>query len=368
MKNEMIKDTRLLEALDYIDTDLIGDVAVMLKLPSMTAAEPVRTWKTPFKYWKQFTALAACMVLLSVIAPMLSNGIPKLGDLIASLGGNSAAGVGTTDEISDSESKELHELFPDYTPIPLSEKRIEELAEVIPVLADTDEWTQYVWRVQRYLGDFNGCYCFYTVAATDAEDTEIIAGYEFTYSKGFTLYAIYKGEKMYLREAFDRGYLTQDEVGMMAAYHERIRRNIVTFNPPETTTPLYILFPDYIPEPLDSSKKEAIEALMGGDTSWYHENRKNFYGIQYLGTFGECIVLSRRGEGSLKPRNIAGYDFYVSDGADVVVYFDNQIIDLEDAYNLGFISKEDIGMAACLHDRLRRGFYYKKDWNLETNN
>ena len=87
-----------------------------------------------------------------------------------------------------------------------------------------------------------------------------------------------------------------------------------------------------------------------------------------MGTFGECIVLSRRGEGRLKPRNISGYDFYVADGGDVVVYFDNNIIDLEDAYNSGLISKENIGFAACLHDRLRRGSYYEKDWILETNN
>jgi len=350
MSNErIITDRRLIAALDYIDQKYIDDVFSIIKEPDI-AVEYVPGNKTPFKYWKQFTALAACMVLLAFSAPIFSYFSKVIGNWGA------AAGSGTTEEISDildSESKELYELFPDYTPTPLSEERIAELAEVIPVLATEDEWTRFVWSVQRYLGDFNGCYCYYSVGQLTHVETKTIAGYDFTYPMSFTLDAIYNGEKMYLSEAYDRGYLTKDEVGMMAAYHARVMKDMVTFDPPETTTPLYNLFPDYVPDPLDEVKKKEIEVLLGGKTNWYHETR-NYRGIWYLGTFNGYVIFVHFDEyKDLDDRVvIAEYPFTLAKDAKLVAYVEGELIDLEVAYEKGLFTDEEIGMVASLNKKL----------------
>jgi hypothetical protein len=93
MKNGF-KDTRLLEALDYIDTDLIGEVAVKLKFEENAplTEEPVMTWRTPFKHWKRMLATAACLLLLSCTIPIINYVLPRVG---VTIGGN--AGAGTSD-------------------------------------------------------------------------------------------------------------------------------------------------------------------------------------------------------------------------------------------------------------------------------
>jgi hypothetical protein len=93
MKNGF-KDTRLLEALDYIDCDLIGEVAVKLKFEENAplTEEPVMTWRTPFKHWKRMLATAACLLLLSCAIPIINYVLPRVG---VAIGGN--AGAGTSD-------------------------------------------------------------------------------------------------------------------------------------------------------------------------------------------------------------------------------------------------------------------------------
>ena len=89
MSNEkVITDRRLIAALDYIDQKYIDDVFSIIKEPDI-AVEYVPGNKTPFKYWKQFTALAACVVLFAFSAPIFSYFSKVIGNWGA------AAGVGT---------------------------------------------------------------------------------------------------------------------------------------------------------------------------------------------------------------------------------------------------------------------------------
>ena len=90
------KDARLLEALEYIDRDLVGEVAVKLKFDdaSSLTEKPVLTWRTAFKHWRQLATLAACILLLSVASPLVS----YVAQVISSF--NAGAGSGTTEELN----------------------------------------------------------------------------------------------------------------------------------------------------------------------------------------------------------------------------------------------------------------------------
>ena len=175
MNEKALNNLKLLDALEYINDEYIASAArFRMNYEPKPATPPKMTWRTPLKHWRQFAALAACILLLSIASPLVS----YVAEVISNF--NAGAGSGTTEEVSDNESKELYELFLDYVPAPLSEERIAELSKILPALGSEDEWTQYVWRKQ-YLGDFNGCYCYYSPGHLDWVQTEIVAGYEFTY-------------------------------------------------------------------------------------------------------------------------------------------------------------------------------------------
>lgn len=93
MTKNGFKDTRLLEALDYIDQDLIGEVAVKLRFEesAVLTEEPVITWRTPFKHWKRMLATVACLLLLSAAFPVLNYAVQRFGTGIWE--GNAGAGT-----------------------------------------------------------------------------------------------------------------------------------------------------------------------------------------------------------------------------------------------------------------------------------
>lgn len=93
MTKNGFKDTRLLEALDYIDQDLIGEVAVKLNFEesAVLTEEPVMTWRTPFKHWKRMLATVACLLLLSAAFPVLDYAVQRFG--IGTWEGNAGAGT-----------------------------------------------------------------------------------------------------------------------------------------------------------------------------------------------------------------------------------------------------------------------------------
>ena len=94
-KESTITDRRLLAALDYIDQKYIDDVFSILKEPEVAGEPEKMTWRTPFKHWRQFVALAACILLLSIASPLVSYIAEVIRDF------NAGAGSGTTETESE---------------------------------------------------------------------------------------------------------------------------------------------------------------------------------------------------------------------------------------------------------------------------
>ncbi len=85
------RDTRLIEAFEYIDPKYINEVGKDLKLRSVYSAEEEHTKPTFRTHLKQLVTLAACVLLLSLAIPTINYVLPRLGIFI---GGT--AGAGTT--------------------------------------------------------------------------------------------------------------------------------------------------------------------------------------------------------------------------------------------------------------------------------
>lgn len=85
------RDTRLIEAFEYIDPKYINEVGAGLKLSSVYSAEEEHTKPTLRTHVKQLATLAACVLLLSLAISTVNYVLPRFGIFI---GGN--AGAGTT--------------------------------------------------------------------------------------------------------------------------------------------------------------------------------------------------------------------------------------------------------------------------------
>ena len=91
--NDM-RDTRILEAFEYIDPKYINEVGAGLKLRSVYSAEEEHTKPTLRTHVKQLATLAACILLLSIASPLVS----YIAQVISNF--NAGAGSGTTEELN----------------------------------------------------------------------------------------------------------------------------------------------------------------------------------------------------------------------------------------------------------------------------
>ena len=93
MTNEVFTDKRLLGALDYIDERFIAEVTESYTFEA--PGEYKRDKKTVFKAYRQFAALAACLLLISAAFPVLNYAVQRFGTGIWE--GNAGAGNETFD-------------------------------------------------------------------------------------------------------------------------------------------------------------------------------------------------------------------------------------------------------------------------------
>ncbi len=78
MKNSDFKDSRLLEAFDFIDQKYIAEVADSLKFEK---AAPMTAKGFNRRTWRHIAALAACVLLLGAVIPMMTYLLRNFGDI-----------------------------------------------------------------------------------------------------------------------------------------------------------------------------------------------------------------------------------------------------------------------------------------------
>ena len=79
MKNRDFKDSRLIDAFSYIDPKYIAEVADSLKLTNKNAPSPASKRRN----WRHIAALAACVLLLGALIPMITYVLRNFGDIAA---------------------------------------------------------------------------------------------------------------------------------------------------------------------------------------------------------------------------------------------------------------------------------------------
>lgn len=99
------ENRRLLEAIEYIDEDIVLGVLGELKDPAEKEVHGEYKKPSPFKHWKQLTALAACLLLLSAAFPVLNYAVQRFG--IGTWEGNAGAGTSELETPTPTETEAL---------------------------------------------------------------------------------------------------------------------------------------------------------------------------------------------------------------------------------------------------------------------
>lgn len=74
----------------------------------------------------------------------------------------------------------------------------------------------------RCYGIFNGCAVIFSDGTACVIDIKTVAGYDFANGSAFALYGYKDGTLYDLADAFDKGFITKEEVGIAAGRHKAV--------------------------------------------------------------------------------------------------------------------------------------------------
>ncbi len=252
-KERVITDRRLLAALDYIDQKYIDDVFSIIKEPEADTAVPVKSWRTPFKHSKIYVALVASLLLLAMASPLVNFITYVVSNFTA------GAGSGTTEEMSEdivTDENGIPYTYPmfveDLEPLTAEEMlRIDELwfkrayernyhsnykaylnsgysesearawADKIATretnaLHKHRFFNEWYYVDSRYYGKINDCVILVSVGMAAVMTEYEIAGYTISFSNSAEINVINDDAILSLKEAYDLGYLTDDNIGLIS--------------------------------------------------------------------------------------------------------------------------------------------------------
>lgn len=400
------ENRRLLEALDYLDDAVISSVLAEVKIPA--EGSPERDKKATRRSIKYALALAACLVLMSAVIPVVSflserfgAGSSKTYELTYPM---FVAGL---EPLSEEEMMKINEVYEDWKYGRLYESYV---SSPIGGSANADQYARNElgddphrffnkekYNRYQYYGKFGDCVVLATENYFYTLSTFTVAGYVFELGGTADLIVYRNGEMMTLNEAYDSGLMTDAQV---AAAHERYLAYmeyldspveqeaeiaIPDYTPPEPTgEPIYLEFMPAL-EPLTREQMNEIRKAFAEYkfkdryASLYrqytalneldniearaYENAKtyadkmidklfsgSYYYSRYYGTFGDCVIVAcvdytlRSTEYRLTDTSIV-----FPQGAEMYVYRDGEITEFGEFYQKGLISEYDALLLSTRH-------------------
>ena len=165
---------RLLEAIEYIDEEIVLGVLAGLKDPAENYASGEYPKPSPFKYWRQLATLAACILLLSIASPLVGYIAQVITDWRA------AAGIGTTEYTTDVNAIEDTDTLTEKDEYTIPDKHIENAPYFIfsddlePISAEKINEARNAWYQIIYDHYYNIYYNSYASKPLYANDKELL--------------------------------------------------------------------------------------------------------------------------------------------------------------------------------------------------
>ena len=242
------------------------------------------------------------------------------------------------------DGKTIARLKKDY------EKQFDSQLYLSTIVAKPGEYLGGTWCY----GNFDSCIVVFSPTVMQAIGTSVVAGEVFTYSTLFNLWGYHDGVFYNLSEAYEKGFITKEEVREAAERHRAIGR----YNALCTT---YEKAKNAVKN-LDGETIDSIDNALkvnGVTAEWLDLDKKTMFTASHLRSYGDyngCIVLlltTQNPDDNVK--TIADRTFESSGvGISLWGYYEGALYDLQDAYEKGFISQHDIGVAAARHNDVER--------------
>ena len=364
------RDTRLIEAFEYIDPKYINEVGAGLKLRSVYSAEEEHTKPTLRTHVKQLATLAACVLLLSLAIPLFG----YVGNLIADF---AAGHAGTAENLP----------YLVYSPDvePLSQELMDEMNEkFIQCFLKTSEEDliaefgenyveelDYLWLFGEwepchtaYYGTFGDCIVVAQVNSPYGDSKINIAGYEIiehTYVYHWPTKTMYQ-----IHVAYAMGLLSNDDIELIPERHKKCMqqgREDKTTDAAKEQPYDYILTEEDLAELNEAYFKynfqyelknnmyteEQIEQIRNSKYGKFAETveaamRRDTYANShfYFGKFGDSIVIACTGMASIGQHfELDGYRFRFRNSTVYVCHGSTFYLPTE-AYEKGFLNLSDV--------------------------
>ena len=231
-------------------------------------------------------------------------------------------------------------------------------------------------RIDPCLGTINDCVILINrnVSVACVVWGEEIADCVFEWGNPAALYAYRDGEACYLREAYEKGWLTKAHIRLVHAKHEEIRENwgqITTDwinsqkEAHENSRDPDVLYR----EPLSDEQKESIRSSMWGLCK---KMVRWGYVDPYYGTINDCAVVIIHPFGTPKEepwsQEIAGYTFEWDSPIELYVDYEEPYslgatCSLWEAYQKGLLTEAQIGVIYERHEQYRLEFpHMLEEW------
>ena len=240
-----LRKRRMLEALDYIDDDIISNTVKKITPDDYRVAESVMTWRTPLKHWRQYLALAACLLLLSISFPLFNYVAVFISNLTGSAGSESTEAISSelidtdeTDQHFTTESLETEQpnlstesvyTEPVFQYV-ISREEFDEMTEAWKKFRNNDK--AYITRTYEEFSYYYPCqgfvcvymkkddilvFCIHSSVTLYGEMT--VAGCLFTLPQMEEIWVYKDKEFLSLTQAYNSGLLNENEIKELSEIH-----------------------------------------------------------------------------------------------------------------------------------------------------
>ncbi len=198
-------------------------------------------------------------------------------------------------------------------------------------------------------GKFDECIVIFSPTMLTVVSSKTIADEVFSYGSSFALYGYHDGMFYSLEEAYEKGFLTKDEVAIAAECHRTIGR----YN---GLRAYYEKAISALIPPEEDTRKSIVEAFSDGGSSieWISLDNKEQFASPHLRSYGDfngCTVLLMTLQSEDKNTQIiADSSFEYSYGNQIKVWVKGQFLNIVDAYGQKFITKDMVANISDIHN------------------
>ena len=187
-------------------------------------------------------------------------------------------------------------------------------------------------------GHFDGCIVVFSPTNLTVVSSVTVAGEVFSYGSSFILEAYHDGVFYPLSEAYEKGFVTKEEVALVAERH----RTIMRYNGLAVSSEKPAEFK--LEMPSEELLRQIEQDFSSGEDVY---NVKNYYG-NYNGSIPVMFLMPENG--AIRSVEVAGSYIHYNGGNSIWVWKDGDFYSLDEAYELKLLTKDDIAMIAYFHN------------------